>query len=62
MPRPVIDKDECSGCGLCVEACPAGVLVLVDDIAEPVHEDDCTACGTCMEECAMGAITEVEED
>lgn len=62
MPRPIIDEDECSGCGTCVDACPSGVLDLVNDVATPVNEDDCAGCGTCMEECPMGAITEIEED
>ncbi|MHB1016757.1 MAG: 4Fe-4S binding protein [Coriobacteriia bacterium] len=62
MPRPIINEDECSGCGICVDACPEAVLELVDDVAQPVNEDDCTGCGTCMEECPMGAITEIEED
>jgi len=62
MPRPIIDEDECSGCGICVDACPDSVLELVEDVAQPVNEDDCTGCGTCMEECPMGAITEIEED
>lgn len=62
MPRPIIDPEECSGCGICVDACPEGVLELVDEVAEPVNEDDCTGCATCMEECPMGAITEIEED
>ncbi|MRS12037.1 MAG: 4Fe-4S dicluster domain-containing protein [Actinobacteria bacterium] len=62
MPRPIIDEDECSGCGICTDSCPEGVLELVDDVAQPVNEDDCSGCGTCMEECPMGAITEIEED
>jgi NAD-dependent dihydropyrimidine dehydrogenase PreA subunit len=62
MPRPIINEDECSGCGICVDACPNGVLELVGDVAEAVNEDDCTACATCEEECPMGAITEIEED
>ncbi|MGB4441190.1 MAG: 4Fe-4S binding protein [Coriobacteriia bacterium] len=62
MPRPIIDEDECSGCGICCDACPEDVLELVGDVAQPVNEDDCTGCGTCMEECPMGAITEIEED
>lgn len=62
MPRPIINEDECSGCGSCVDVCPSGVLDLVEDKATPVNEDDCTACATCMEECPMGAIEEIEED
>jgi NAD-dependent dihydropyrimidine dehydrogenase PreA subunit len=62
MPRPIINEDECSGCGICVDACPDSVLELVDDKAELVNEDDCTGCAGCMEECPMGAIVEVEED
>ena len=62
MSRPIINTDECSACGICVDACPDGVLEIVGDAAEPVHEDACTACATCMEECPMGAIEEIEED
>jgi NAD-dependent dihydropyrimidine dehydrogenase PreA subunit len=62
MPRPIINQDECSGCGICVDTCPDHVLELVDDKAEIINEDDCTGCASCMEECPMGAIEEVEED
>jgi len=62
MSRPIISSDDCSACGICIDACPENVLEIVADAAEPVREDDCTACGTCMEECPMGAITEIEED
>ena len=62
MPRPIINEDECSGCGICVDTCPNGVLELVEDKATPVNEDDCSACASCMEECPMGAIEEIEED
>jgi NAD-dependent dihydropyrimidine dehydrogenase PreA subunit len=62
MPRPIINEEECSGCGVCVDACPAAVIELVGDVAEPVNDEDCTACESCLEECPMGAITEIEED
>ena len=61
MPVPEIDTDECSGCGICVDACPQDVLDIVGSTAAVVYEDNCIACGDCMEECPMGAI-EVEED
>jgi NAD-dependent dihydropyrimidine dehydrogenase PreA subunit len=62
MPRPVINADECSACGICVDECPNGVLEIVDDKAQPVHDENCDACETCLEVCPMGAIEEIEED
>ncbi|MDY2624729.1 MAG: 4Fe-4S binding protein [Coriobacteriales bacterium] len=62
MSRPIINKDDCTGCGICVDACPTGVLDISRDHAVVENEDDCTACGNCMEECPMGAIEDIEED
>jgi NAD-dependent dihydropyrimidine dehydrogenase PreA subunit len=62
MPRPIINEDECTACGICVDTCPNGVLDIVGDSVSVVNEDECTACGDCMEECPMGAIEEIEED
>jgi len=62
MPQPIINEDDCSACGICVDTCPVGVLELVNDVAIVVNDENCTACGTCMEECPMGAIEQIEED
>ncbi|MBE0476204.1 MAG: 4Fe-4S binding protein [Coriobacteriia bacterium] len=62
MPGPIINEDDCSACGICVDACPEGVLELDTDTALVVNDDDCSSCGTCMEECPMGAIGEIEEE
>ncbi len=61
MPRPIIDVEECSGCGICIDVCPNGVLDLANDVAVVANEDECDGCGTCAEECPMGCI-EIEED
>jgi len=31
--KPNIDKECCTGCGICIENCPTNSLELVDDIA-----------------------------
>ena len=62
MPHPVIDTDDCIGCGICVDSCPNGVLEIVGGAAEAVNEDACIGCGSCVEDCPMGAISEIAED
>ena len=62
MSHPVIDADECIGCGICVDACPQEVLEVAGGVATVANEDACVACGDCVEECPMGAIPEVVEE
>jgi electron transfer flavoprotein alpha subunit len=50
-----INKEECIGCGACLDVCPFGALKLVDDIA--VADDKCTACGACLDVCAVEALS-----
>ena len=61
MPRPIIDTDECTGCGICIDVCPNDVLELVDDVSTIVNEDACEGCGACVEECPMEEIKLEEE-
>jgi len=62
MSRPVINADECSVCGCCIEVCPNGVLDFMGDSVAIVDEDACVACGDCMDECPMGAIEDNDEE
>ena len=62
MPHPVLETDECIGCGICVDACPQGVLEIAGGVVGLENEDSCIACGDCVEECPMGCITEIVED
>lgn len=61
MPQPDIDANECSGCGICVDICPTGVLDISGSVASMVDEGGCNGCGECMEECPLGAIA-MDED
>ncbi|OYT30277.1 MAG: ferredoxin [Thermofilum sp. ex4484_79] len=60
MPKPVVDKDKCTGCGTCAEICPMQVFDIVEGKAEPVRADQCVGCRACEMQCPAGAIT-VEE-
>jgi len=63
--RPVIDKDTCTRCGLCVTSCPltpkAVNWVRGDESSPPAHDyNRCIRCFCCQEFCSAGAIS-VEE-
>lgn len=62
MPRPIINDEDCTACGSCVEACPNGVLEIEGTHVAVVNEDECIGCENCMEECPMGVIEKIEED
>ena len=53
--KAVVKKDDCTGCGICVDACKQGAITC-DDTAE-VSRDKCTGCGDCVSECPNEAIT-----
>ena len=55
MPGIIINQDKCVGCGLCVDACPFGAIVMENGKAR-IIDDKCTLCGACVSACNFEAI------
>lgn len=60
MYQITIDKEKCTGCGECVDICPAEVLEMVDEKSEVANIDECLGCESCVETCPENAITLTE--
>ncbi len=59
MAKLTFKTDNCKGCGLCVDACPKGLIALAHDKinkkghhpAEITDQDACVACAACAMMC-----------
>ena len=59
MAKVTFKTDSCKGCGLCVEACPKKILIIVKDKinakghspAEMTDESKCIGCAFCATMC-----------
>ena len=54
-----IEKERCTGCGICIRKCPFGALKMEEGV--PVVSDSCLECNACANECPAGAIRKDEE-
>lgn len=52
----VVNKEKCTGCGICVDECPVEAIAMDGDVAA-VDADKCTDCGTCVDACPNEAIS-----
>ena len=63
-PKPLIDREICSACQICVNDCTPGVLRIsqpafrgdIKVYAELFDRKGCTGCGICQRHCPVGAI------
>ena len=59
MAKLTFDTNRCKGCGLCVEACPKGLLAIARDKinqkghhpAETTDQEKCAGCAFCAMMC-----------
>lgn len=52
---PWIDKNKCTGCGLCIRECPVEAISLKQGKAE-IDMDKCIRCGKCHDICSQEAV------
>ena len=51
-----IDPMTCTGCGDCLDVCPADAILGKPHYIHMIEDLDCTRCGKCLEVCEDGAI------
>lgn len=66
---PVFDKNICTSCVICVDACPIGCITMgrpegknPNAFPELINAKVCLSCGFCMNECPVDAISMAIQD
>lgn len=59
--RPVMDKEKCIECGICMTFCPVNSIVGDNEKKYHIEYDYCKGCGICAHECPHKAIDMIPE-
>lgn len=51
-----LDREKCTGCGMCVNVCPHNVFTVKEGKALISDRDSCMECGACSMNCPFSAI------
>ncbi|HXY74894.1 MAG TPA: 4Fe-4S binding protein [Dehalococcoidales bacterium] len=54
---PEIDMEKCNLCGLCVEVCKCGAIIIEKKVIVFTKSDLCGWCTICEAVCPTGALT-----
>ncbi len=54
---PVIDRQKCTVCGMCVDSCPEDVLAVEADALVIANPGACTMCAECESICPEHAVS-----
>jgi NAD-dependent dihydropyrimidine dehydrogenase PreA subunit len=52
----IVNKEECTACESCVDACPEEAISMDGEVAV-VDQETCSDCGSCVDACPVEAIT-----
>ena len=57
MRMPEVDMAKCNLCGLCVEVCKCGAIVIRGQVVIFIQTEACGWCAICEAVCPTGALT-----